>query len=117
MKKLQILVLVYGIALIGGGVMGMVKGGSTTSLIVGGTAGALAVVAAILAKDKPSLGYRLAGVVSLAMIILWTSRMMEAINAGKSPMMAGGILAMSVVVFAALGISHMQAVSAKKAEG
>lgn len=112
-NKLQILVLVYGLALIGGGAMGL-KAGSSTSLIVGGTAGLLAVIAAVIAGKNPSLGYRLAGVVSLAMVILWTTRLIGAMQAGKSPGMAGGVLGLSLIVFVALGMAHMRAVKARK---
>lgn len=69
MSGLRLLCLFYGVTLAGGGIMGYVKAQSPMSLYVGVTAGVLAVIAGVMAGKNPGFGFRLAGMVSLAMTL------------------------------------------------
>jgi len=63
----KIYYFVFGALTIIGGVMGLVKGKSTISLIAGGLCGVLLLIAGLLLRDKPQAGLILGGIVSLAL--------------------------------------------------
>lgn len=107
-----VLVLVYGIINVLGGVMGFVMSQSTMSLIAGGVSGALLIATAVSAKKHPSMAYRIAGVLTLALLAFWVYRITQVEN----PMMPMGNAGLAVVVFVSLAISHIVAVSKRKRE-
>jgi uncharacterized membrane protein (UPF0136 family) len=63
----RVLLFLYGIALIGGGVMGYVKAQSQASLIAGGISGFLALVAATISLSRPRLGFGIGIAVAAAL--------------------------------------------------
>jgi len=63
-----IVLFVYGVFTIAMGLAGFIHGHSLPSLISGGIAGVLVLVAASLAKGQPKVGFGLALVVALLMI-------------------------------------------------
>ena len=54
---IRTLLLLYGLALIGGGIMGYVKAQSQESLIAGGASGLVALVAFAVSIRRPKLGF------------------------------------------------------------
>lgn len=58
---------VFGGLTIVGGIMGFVKKGSVASVVAGGLAGVLLIIAALWLKEKPQNGLILGGVISLAL--------------------------------------------------
>ena len=63
----KIYLFVFGALTIAGGVMGYVKKGSTDSLIAGGIAGILLLIAGALIPSKPQVGLILGLVISIAL--------------------------------------------------
>lgn len=94
--------------------MGYVKAQSPMSLYVGVTAGVLAVIAGVMAGKNPGFGFRLAGMVSLAMTLFWSWRLIKVLGEGKSPMVAIPALVLSAAVFLILTISHFRAVAQRQ---
>jgi uncharacterized membrane protein (UPF0136 family) len=62
----RILLLLYGLALIAGGVMGYVKAQSQESLIAGGASGLAALVAFAVSLRRPKLGFAIGFAVAAA---------------------------------------------------
>jgi uncharacterized membrane protein (UPF0136 family) len=100
---------VYGIVNILGGVIGLVAAKSTMSLLAGGGAGLALLACWALAKDKPGLAFRAAGVLTLGLIGFWVFRFTEVQAAGKSVMMPVGNLGLGVLVLGFLTASHFAA--------
>lgn len=117
MSWLNIVLYIYGFINIAGGVIGFVVGKSPWSLAIGATFGVLVLLLTSMTKSKPAMAYRTLGVLSIALLGFWIFRINEVMGQGKSPGMAIMNAALSLVVFALLGISHMMAVGKRKAEG
>lgn len=102
---------IYGALNILGGVgaymMPSVK--SSMSLIVGGATGLLLIVCSLIAKDRPGLAFRTAGMVTLGLSGFWIYRIVTLGQAGKSVGMAGGNLVLGLSVLAVLVLGHMAA--------
>ena len=62
----RIVLLLYGIALIVGGIMGYAKKGSQDSLIWGGVSGALALLAFFISMKRPKPGFAIGFLVAAA---------------------------------------------------
>ena len=94
MAVMQIVYVLYAVALLGGGVMGFVRAGSTPSLIGSSVFAAMAVAAAVLTGRNPTtgIGLGLATAVLVAGFFLY-----RFLNSGKF-MPAGAALAMSLIV-------------------
>lgn len=108
MNKLQQIVAGYGVINIIGGVIGLVAGKSSMSLIVGGISGLILIGCAVIAKDKPSVGYRVAGGLTLALLIFWIMRTMGAMESGKIMMPAMNVV-LAIGVLAILANAHFSA--------
>ena len=115
MNWLQIVIVLYGLINIGGGIMGYMKAQSMMSLIVGVSFGVAAVAAGLIALRKPAIGYRLAGVLSLVLLGFWVYRIIVLMQTQQKTTMAIMNLALSAVVFVLLGASHFAA-QKKKSE-
>ncbi len=89
----RVFLFVFGLATVGGGVMGFVKANSKPSLIAGGLAGALLLLAGWLAGRPGRAGWILGFVVSLAL----AGRFVSAFAKTKKPMPAGMMAALSVI--------------------
>ncbi len=117
MHPLGILVAVYGVINIVGGVFAFQKFGSQASLLMGGVMGVLLLVAAVLTGKNPGLGFRMAGGICVILLGFWVYRLFEVIGQGKSPMAPAGNLVLALAVFAILGGSHMAAMKKRRLEG
>ena len=98
MTWLQQLLIVYGAINIVGGVIGFTKGGSTMSLLVGGTFGVAVILLTLMTRTKPS-AFRVLGLLVLGLAGFWVFRMNEVAAQGKSTMIALMNLALSVGMF------------------
>lgn len=116
MTWLRVLVILYGVINILGGLMGFLASGSEASLVVGVLAGLLLIGAGAIAGPRPALGYRAAGTLTLLLVAFWIYRIGVVVGQDKSPMMAVMNLALAAVVFLSLGLGHMMAVRKRKAE-
>lgn len=114
---LRAVLFVYGAINVAGGVIGLVASGSIWSLVAGVVSGLLLIGCALLAKTKPAMAYRTAGLVTFALAAFWLYRITEVLGQGKSPMMAVGNLGLAVVVFTILGGAHFAAVRRRTKEG
>lgn len=90
----------FGIATIGGGVMGFVKAKSKASLIAGSISGVLLVVAGLLARSGNANGLILGAVVSLALLGRF-----GAVFAKTRAMMPAGVMTLLAVIGLALSAS------------
>jgi uncharacterized membrane protein (UPF0136 family) len=96
----------FGILNIVLGIVGFVRAKSVASLIGGGVAGILVLVAAFLSKQHPRIGYGLAILVSIALIGRFATKL-----TGNGPVYAARItvaasvvaVAASIAAFAGLG--------------
>lgn len=108
---------VYGLINILGGIIGLVAAKSPMSLVAGGGAGLLLLACWALAKDKPGLAFRTAGVLTLGLIAFWVFRFTEVQAGGKSVMMPIMNLALGVAVLGFLTASHFAAQRRRATEG
>ncbi|CAN5654713.1 hypothetical protein BH11ARM2_BH11ARM2_37280 [soil metagenome] len=102
-RWLPIVVLVYGILLILGGIIGFVTAHSIWSLVSGGTLGIASIGAAAWAKTDPKKGYAVAAVCALLTVGIMIERF---ISTGK-PMPAFGVIFLSLVMLGLLGYAHL----------
>lgn len=109
MTWLRVLVIVYGVINILGGLMGFLASQSVASLVVGILSGLLLIGAGAIAGSKPGLGYRAAGILTLILVAFWIYRIGVVVGQDKSPTMAVMNLALAAAVFLALGLSHLMA--------
>ncbi len=112
MSWLQRCVVAYGVINILGGIMGLVMGKSTMSLLVGGGVGLALIILSRLASTKPAMAWRTIGMLTVALLVFWIYRYTGA-EKKVMPMMN---IALSAVMFGLLGYGHMSA-QAKKKEG
>ena len=94
----QIVMGVYGVLLIAGGVMGYVKSKSRVSLFAGAIAGGLCVGATWLSLDQPAEGFTIGSLVALLLTGVFINRFAKT----RKFMPAGMILVMSAIVGVAL---------------
>ena len=85
---------VYGVLLILGGVMGMVKAGSRVSLFAGGACGLASLVALWVSLDDPALGLLIGGVLALLLTGVFIGRFVRT----RKLMPAGVVLLLSLAV-------------------
>jgi uncharacterized membrane protein (UPF0136 family) len=78
----RIVLLLYALALIAGGIMGYVKAGSQASLISGGASGAAGIVAFLVSFKRPRLGLAIGFAVAAAVGYMMYRRYTEP---GDSP--------------------------------
>ena len=90
----SIFLLVFGLFSIAGGVMGFVKARSNASLIAGGLAGVLLLVAGYLCGASASLAGPILG---LVLCVALAGRFVPAYNKTKKMMPAGVMAALSVM--------------------
>lgn len=98
----KIYYFVFGLITIAGGVMGFVKAGSTASLIAGGGAGLLLIVAGALIATKTQPGLILGLLVSLALAARFAP-----IYFATHKMMPAGLIALLSVVGIGLTIAAL----------
>ena len=96
----QVLLGVYGVLLIVGGVMGYVKAQSKISLFAGAITGGLCVGAAWLSVDQPSEGFTIGSLVAFLLSGVSINRLAKT----RKFMPSGMILIMSAVIGLALMI-------------
>src|SRR5690348_10431406 len=96
MPWLSIAVIVYGIAVAAGGVMGKVAAGSNMSLLTGGLAGVLIIIAGVVAKNNPRAGFAGAAVLALALTAFFVYKF--ATDPAHKPMPAMGVIGLSVLM-------------------
>ncbi len=98
----QIVLVVYGIMLAGGGYMGYAKAGSKASLIAGASFGVVALLAAGISKFGPTKpGLIFGAVASVAVMGVMISRFVET----KKFMPAGMTAVLSLIVLVMLAIT------------
>jgi uncharacterized membrane protein (UPF0136 family) len=102
MNWLSIAVLIYGILMLGGGVMGFVTSGSVPSLISGLISGVLLIAAAFMTRSYPKAAYTLATVVTVALIAVFVERFMKT----HKVMPSLGLVGLSVVMLILLIVGH-----------
>jgi len=104
----QIVMGVYGVLLIAGGMMGYVKSKSRVSLFAGAIAGGLCVGATWLSMDQPAEGFTIGSLVALLLTGVFINRFAKT----RKFMPAGMILVMSVIVGVALMLIQQNLVNA-----
>lgn len=103
------IIAIYGVLNIAGGLGAYLAPSirSTMSLIVGGLTGLALIACAAIAKSKPGMAFRTAGVVCLGLAGFWVYRIATLAQSGKSIGMAAGNLVLALAVLGVLGIGHM----------
>jgi len=102
MPWLSIAVIVYGIAVAGGGVMGYVEAKSIMSILTGGLIGVLLIIAGVISSSQPKVGYGSATVLALALLAFFIYRFMST----HKMMPAMGVIGLSVVMLILLIVGH-----------
>jgi uncharacterized membrane protein (UPF0136 family) len=102
MPWLSIAVIVYGIAVAAGGVMGYVEAKSIMSILTGGLAGVLIVIAGFVSASQPKAGYGTAAVLALGLTGFFIYRFATTHKA----MPAMGVIGLSVVMLILLVAGH-----------
>lgn len=103
MKWLVIVVVVYGLINLAGGIAGFVAAQSVVSLVAGGLAGLLLILSAALTGSRPALAWRSAGVVTFLLLVFWAYQW----YAGQFAMgRAFGNLVLAALVLACLAYGH-----------
>lgn len=90
----QVVLGVYGVLLIVGGVMGYVKAQSRVSLFAGAITGGLSVGAAWLSLDEPVSGFTVGSLVAFLVAGVFINRLAKT----RKVMPAGVVMALSLVV-------------------
>lgn len=94
----QVILVVYGMLLIVGGVMGKAKAGSTVSIVAGVLSGAASLAGYVVSFGNPELGFLIGGMLALLLSGVFLSRFFRT----RKVMPAGIVLVLSLVVGAAL---------------
>jgi uncharacterized membrane protein (UPF0136 family) len=102
MPWLSIAVIVYGIAVAAGGVMGYIEAKSIMSILTGGLAGVLIIIAGVMSNSNPKAGYGSAAVLAIALTAFFIYRFMSTHKA----MPAMGVIGLSVVMLVLLVVGH-----------
>ena len=105
----QVVLGIYGMLLIVGGVMGMVKAGSLVSMIAGGISGVVALVGLWISLSDPATGFLVGALLALLLTGMFVNRFM----ATRKFMPAGMVLIMSLAVGILLLLARQQAVGAE----
>jgi uncharacterized membrane protein (UPF0136 family) len=100
----KIVLGVYGLLLIIGGIMGKVKTGSTVSVIAGTASGFAALIAFWVSRTDPGQGLLIGLMVSLLLTGVFMSRFIRT----RKLMPAGIVLIMSIIVAALLAVVRNQ---------
>ena len=103
----QIMMIVYGVFLIVGGIMGFAEAKSVPSLVAGTTTGILDLVAYVLSRTQPKTGFGLGLVVAILLIATQLPRYM------KSHKLVPGLIALFSVLMVALLIASLMGVTKK----
>ena len=106
----RIVIALYGLINIAGGVIGFVAAKSPGSLTVGLATGFMLLYCAYVAGAKPGLAYRLAAAIAAGLVAFWCYRIYEVTQQGKPTTMAVMNLVLGAVVFITLGAGHMLSV-------
>ncbi len=104
----QIVLLVYAVLMIVGGVIGYARAGSLPSLVSGVVTGVVLVLCWLLSRQSPAAGFGLGAVTCFALSLLFIYRVW---TTGK-PMPAGGLLAISIIALVLLVVAAVRAPSA-----
>ncbi len=89
----SIILTVYGILLIGGGIMGFLKAKSQMSLIMGILSGVIVLYGVSLIGNNPALGYKIIGITALLLIVVFLKRYLKT----KKVMPAVPLMVLSVI--------------------
>jgi len=109
----QVVLGIYGMLLIVGGVMGMVKAGSLVSVIAGGIAGVIALVGLWVSLSDPATGLLIGALLALVLTGMFINRFM----ATRKLMPAGMVLILSLVVGILMLVARQQVVKAEAQKG
>ena len=90
----QIILGVYALLLILGGIMGKLKAGSTVSLIAGSLSGLAALLALRTSQNDPAQGFLIGGTLAVLLAGVFLSRLIRT----RKVMPAGIVLVLSAVV-------------------
>jgi uncharacterized membrane protein (UPF0136 family) len=102
MGWLDISLIVYAIVMLGGGIGGYVSANSIPSLVSGVISGILLLGAVVLGRNNPRLGYGLATLTALVLVIVFVRRYMET---GKL-MPSGALIGLSIFMLILLTVGH-----------
>ena len=109
----QVVLGIYGMLLIVGGVTGMVKAGSLVSVIAGGIAGVIALVGLWISLSDPATGLLIGALLALVLTGMFINRFM----ATRKLMPAGMVLILSLVVGILMLVARQQVVKAEAQKG
>ncbi len=98
----QVILGVYGVLLIVGGIMGFVKSQSKVSLFAGAISGGLCVGATWLSVDQPSEGFTIGSLIAFLLAGVFINRFAKT----RKIMPAGVVLVLSLVVGVLLMITQ-----------
>lgn len=105
-----VLLVVYGVINVLGGIMGFAQAGSAMSLAVGAVVGLLLVSSGLATRKNPGLGFRSGGLLILALICFWAYRANAVMAQSKSVVLPLLNLVLGAAVLATLLIAHFVAV-------
>ena len=111
MGWLNIVLYIYGLANICGGIYAYFWKDSLMSLVVGVPVGIATVLLTAMTKTKPGIAHRTLGVLSLALFGFWIYRIFEVRAAGGSLMMPMMNALLSLGIFALLMGAHFVAIA------
>jgi uncharacterized membrane protein (UPF0136 family) len=102
MGWLQITLLLYGLFNIGLGLFAYLNSGSKASLIGGGAAGLVVLLAVLLTRSNPKIGYIISGIVAIALLGRFVPIAMK-----KQEFYPSGLIALaSALVLVCLVVGH-----------
>ena len=101
----QIVLLVYALLMLGGGIAGYKAAGSKASLYSGAGSAAVLIAAWLLSRSAPAAGFGLGALTSLALVLVFGIRLAKT---GKM-MPSGMLLVVSAVSFLALAFAAVRA--------
>jgi uncharacterized membrane protein (UPF0136 family) len=99
----KIYYIIFGALTIVGGVIGFIKKTSYASLVAGGLAGVVLLIAAVMLKDKPQAGLILGGIVSVLLAGRFIPAFIDKFNWMPAGMMS--ILSVLGIVFTLIGFA------------
>jgi len=105
MPWLSIAVIVYGIAVAGGGAMGFIKAHSVMSILTGGLAGVILIAMGIYSKSNPRIGFGASAVIAVALIAFFLYRYFGTAPEQRT-MVPFQVIGLSVVMLVLLVVGH-----------
>ena len=98
----KIILAVYGVLMLGGGLMGYAKAGSTMSLIMGTVSAIVIFTGLYISKSNTNMGYGLISVMSALLVVTFTIRLVK-----TGSFMPSGMLVILSIIAVIISIKQL----------